>query len=275
MIESPLARTDRRVAVITRAGSELGRRQAVALAARGADIIAIDRYTESDSVAFALSTQEGLDETAKFVRAAGGRVHSVIVDVRELSDIQSAITEGIDVLGDVDVLIANAWIVRLDVPDPVDEQVYVDILDTNLRGTWNTIVATAPSMIRKGDGGSMILISALNDFIGRDERSIAEFAFSASSQGLIGLMRAAAEAYAPHKIRVNCVHTSVSGGPTLMDDDIAAEIGASPNRFATTDSLLSRRVIETADVTRTVMWLTSDEARYTTGLALPINAPQS
>ena len=275
MIDSPLTQTDDRVAVITRAGSELGRRQAVALAALGTDIIAIDRYAESDSVACALSAQEGLDETVELVRAAGGRVHPVVVDVRELSDIQSAINEGVDVLGDVDVLIANAWIVRLDVPDPVDEQVYVDILDTNLRGTWNTIVATAPSMIHKGDGGSMILISALNDFIGRDERSIAEFAFSASSQALIGLMHAAAEAYAPHKIRVNCVHTSVGGGPTLMNDDIAAEIGSSPNRCATTDSLIVRRVVQPADVTGIVMWLISDEARYTTGLAVPINATRS
>ena len=74
------------------------RSHAVALAAAGVDIIAIDRCADIDSIPYPLATQADLEETAALVRAAGGRIETVVADVRDLADLQAGIDRGIDAL---------------------------------------------------------------------------------------------------------------------------------------------------------------------------------
>lgn len=82
-------------------------------------------------------------------------------------------------------------------PDAGVEQLYHDIVDTNLNGVWHTIAATVPSMLRKGSGGSIILVSSMQGLVGRGgDGSAATFAYAASKHGVVGLMRSAANAYA-------------------------------------------------------------------------------
>lgn len=120
---------DNRVAVVTGAARGQGRSHAVALAAEGADIIAIDLCSDIASIPYPLSTKADLDE--------------------------------------VDIVVANAGVVAIGRKDPLDENVYRDIVDTNLNGVWHTITATVPSIIRKGRGGSIILISSAQGLVGR------------------------------------------------------------------------------------------------------------
>jgi NAD(P)-dependent dehydrogenase (short-subunit alcohol dehydrogenase family) len=164
--------TPNHVAVITGAARGQGRSHAVALAATGVDIIAIDRCADIDSIPYPLATPADLEETAALVREAGGRNETVVADVRNLADLQAGIDRGIDAFGDVDIVIANAGVVGMGLTDPADDQVYRDIVDTNLVGVWHTIAATAPSMIRRGTGGSMVLISSMQGLIGRGGRWI-------------------------------------------------------------------------------------------------------
>lgn len=159
---------ERHVAVITGAARGQGRSHAVALAESGADIIAIDRCADIDSIPYPLATKEDLAETARLVAEAGGRIETAVADVRNLSELRSAIDAGIAAFGDVDIVVANAGVVGIGLADPLDETVYSDIVDTNLRGVWNTIAATAPSMIRRGTGGSMILISSMQGLVGAE-----------------------------------------------------------------------------------------------------------
>ncbi|MBB3602661.1 SDR family mycofactocin-dependent oxidoreductase [Mycolicibacterium sp. BK556] len=261
-----------RVAVITGAARGQGRSHAIALAAMGMDIIAIDRCADIDSIPYPLATPDELDETANLIRAAGGRITTVIADVRDLAALQSGIDSGVAEFGDIDVVIANAGVVGMGLTDPLDGAVFDDIVGTNLRGVWHTIAATAPSMIRKG-GGSMVLISSMQGLVGRGgDGSAAIFAYAASKHGVVGLMRSAANAYAQQNIRVNSVHPTGVATPMIFNEHMARVFEADPNASAMSGNLLPVPFVEPVDVTNAVLYLISDSARYVTGVTLPVDA---
>lgn len=261
------------VAVITGAARGQGRSHAVALATEGVDIIAIDRCADIDSIPYPLATKDDLDETVQLVREAGARIHPIVADVRDLSALRAGIDAGIAAFGEVDAVVANAGVVGIGLPDTDDEEVYGDILDTNLRGAWNTLVATTGSIIRRGSGGSIVLTSSMQGLTGRGgDGSAATFAYAGSKHGIVGLMRSAANAYAQHNIRVNSVHPTGVGTPMIFNEHMAAVFAGNPDSSAMTGNLLPVPFVEPADVTNAVVWLLSDKARYVTGVALPVDA---
>ena len=217
----------RGVAVVTGAARGQGRSHAVALAADGADIIAIDRCADIESIPYPLATKADLDETAELVRAACRRIVTVVADVRNLDDLRQGVDSGIAELGDVEVVVANAGVVGMGLTDPDDADIFRDILDTNLLGVWHTIAATAPSMIRRGKGGSIVLISSMQGLVGRGgDGAAATFAYASSKHGVVGLMRSAAHAYARHDIRVNSVHPTGVATPMIFNDHVAGLFAA-------------------------------------------------
>lgn len=262
-----------RVAVITGAARGQGRSHAVALAETGVNIIAVDLCENIDSIPYPLAAKADLDETADLVRAAGADIETVVADVRNLAELRTGIDSGIERLGDVDIVVANAGVVGIGLPDPMDEQVFGDIVDTNLRGVWHTIAATVPSMVRKGTGGSIVLVSSMQGLVGRGgDGSAATFAYAASKHGVVGLMRSAANAYAQHQIRVNSVHPTGVATPMIFNEHMAQVFQANPEGSAMTGNLLPVPFVEPADVTSAVLWLVSDGARYVTGVTLPVDA---
>ena len=264
--------TTTRVAVITGAARGQGRSHAVALAAQGIDIIAIDRCADIPSIPYPLASPEELEETASLVRDAGGRIKTVIADVRDLRAVQAGILSGVSEFGDVDIVVANAGVVGMGLTEPLDGTVFEDIVGTNLRGVWHTIAATAPSMMRKG-GGSMVLISSMQGLVGRGgDGSAATFAYAASKHGVVGLMRSAANAYGAHNIRVNSVHPTGVATPMIFNDHMARVFEADPNGSAMAGNLLPVPFVEPADVTNAVLYLVSDAARYVTGTTLSVDA---
>lgn len=261
------------VAVITGAARGQGRSHAVALAAEGADIIAIDRCADIDSIPYPLATKADLDKTVAAVEAVGRRVVPVVADVRDLAALQRAVQTGIDQLGEIDIVVANAGVVAIGNQDPLDAQVYRDIVETNLNGVWHTIAATVPSMIRKGRGGSIILTSSAQGLVGRGgDGSAAMFAYAAAKHGVVGLMRSAANAYAQYNIRVNSVHPTGVATPMIMNEFTATRIKENPKGSALSANLLPVPFVESADVTNAVVWLASSKARYITGATLPVDA---
>jgi len=150
---------DNMVAVITGAARGQGRSHAVALAEQGADIIAVDICADIDAIPYPLGTKSDLDETARLVEAAGRRAVPVVADVRDLTQLEAGIQAGIDELGEVDIVIANAGVVAIGDTETRSEPVFNSIVDTNLKGVWHTLLATVPSIIRKGRGGSIVMRS--------------------------------------------------------------------------------------------------------------------
>ncbi|MDZ7882633.1 MAG: mycofactocin-coupled SDR family oxidoreductase [Mycobacterium sp.] len=263
----------RRVAVITGAARGQGRSHAVALAAEGIDIIAIDRCADMESIPYPLATEADLGETAAMVRDNGGRIVTAVADVRDLRAMQAAVDHGVSLLGEVSVVIANAGVVGMGLSDPLDQDVYRDIVDTNLLGVWHTIATTAPSMIRGGIGGSMVLISSMQGLVGRGgDGSAATFAYAASKHGVVGLMRSAAYAYGSHNIRVNTVHPTGVATPMIFNEHMAQMFAANPQGTAMAGNLLPVPYVDPQDVTNAVLFLISEGARYMTGSTLPVDA---
>jgi SDR family mycofactocin-dependent oxidoreductase len=264
---------DNTVAVITGAARGQGRSHAVALAERGADIIAVDICADIDGIPYSLGTKSDLDKTVKRVQAAGRRVVPVVADVRDLAQLEAGVQAGIDELGEIDIVIANAGVVAIGDTQTHSEPVFNTIVDTNLKGVWHTLVATVPSIIRKGRGGSVVLVSSSQGLTGRGgDGSAAMFGYAASKHGVLGLMRSAANAYAIHKIRVNSVHPSGVATPMILNDFVVQGMMENPNPAISQTLLPGVPLVESKDVTEAVLWLVSPRARYVTGVAVPVDA---
>jgi SDR family mycofactocin-dependent oxidoreductase len=264
---------DNTVAVITGAARGQGRSHAVALAEQGADIIAVDICADIEAIPYALATESDLDETVRLIRSVGRNVAPVIADVRDLKQLQAGLRAGIDELGDIDIVVANAGVVAIGDTQTHSEPVFNTIVDTNLKGVWHTMLATVGSIIAKGRGGSVVLVSSSQGLTGRGgDGSAAMFAYAASKHGVVGLMRSAANAYAPHKIRVNSVHPSGVATPMILNDFVVNRMLENPNPAVSQTLLPEVALVEAQDVTEAVLWLAGPRARYVTGAALPVDA---
>ncbi len=273
-----MARFDGKVAVITGAARGQGRSHAVRLATEGADVIALDICHDIDTVAYDLATSADLAETARLVTAQGRRVVPAEVDVRDADALSRAISDGAGQLGGLDVVLANAGIGFMDATvDP--RAAFRDQLDVNLVGVWNTVQAAAPLMIEQGRGGAIVLTSSVFGLTGRGgDGSGGGVGYVASKHGVVGLMRTFATWLAPHGIRVNCVNPTGVATRMVLNPAVEALFGGGddpapdPKPVDDVTNLFDVPLGEVQDVTAAVAFLASDEARYITGVALPVDA---
>jgi SDR family mycofactocin-dependent oxidoreductase len=257
-----------KVAFVTGAGRGQGRNHAVRFAEEGADVLALDVCADLKGVPYPLATAEDLEETARLVEAAGGRVVTAAVDVRDADGMGAAVAEGAARLGGLDVVVANAGVCTVQRWDEVDPLVWDTVVGINLTGTWNTCVAAIPHLRERG-GGSMVLISSTAGLKGQPF-----FApYVASKHGMVGIMRVLANELASAKIRVNTVH------PTGVDTPMLAGMGPLTERIAAQPDVgsiflnsLPVEVVAADDVTGAVLYLSSDESRYVTGITLSVDA---
>jgi SDR family mycofactocin-dependent oxidoreductase len=262
-----------KVAYITGAARGQGRSHALRLARDGADIVAVDLAEQIDTIPYPLATKEDLDETARQVNALGRRVIAEKVDVRDAAALRASVEGAVSQFGGIDIVVANAGVVAAGKTSPDDEQLFRDIVEVNLFGVWNTIAATAPPMIERGNGGSIILTSSTQGLTGRGGDGSAAFAgYTSSKHGIVGLMRTFANAYAKHGIRVNTVHPTGVSTPMVMNDFTAEFLTGKPEVAAIAENLLPVPFVEPEDVSSAVAWLAGDEARYVTGITLPVDA---
>jgi NAD(P)-dependent dehydrogenase (short-subunit alcohol dehydrogenase family) len=241
-------------------------------------VIALDICHDIESVAYDLATPADLAETARLVAGQGRRVVTAEVDVRDADALATAVADGVRRLGGLDVVLANAGIGIMR-PDADPRQAFRDQLDVNLVGVWNTVHAAAPPMIENGSGGAIVLTSSAFGLTGRGgDGSGGSDGYVASKHGVVGLMRTFATWLAPHGIRVNCVNPSGVATRMVLNPAVEALFGSgddpAPNPKPTADvaNLFDVALVEVQDVTAAVGFLASDEARYITGVALPVDA---
>jgi SDR family mycofactocin-dependent oxidoreductase len=267
-----MGKFDGKVAFITGAARGQGRSHAVRLAQEGADIIAVDLCAQIDSVPYPMATREDLDRTVEEVEALDRRIVASVADVRNLSALQEAVREGVAQLGRLDIVLANAGIASMGSEDSDPVQAWQDSLDVNLTGVWKTVRAAAPVLVEQGDGGAIVLTSSTAGLKGLAGDSPAGDAYTAAKHGVVGLMRRFANSLAPHRIRVNSVHPTGVNTPMVVNEYTRRWLEEDPGVAGLMTNLLPVQLVEPIDISNAIAWLVSDDARYVTGITLPVDA---
>lgn len=263
---------DGKVAFITGAARGQGRAHAVRLAADGADIIAIDICTDIASMDYPNATPSDLDETVKLVEGAGRRIVARRADVRDADAVEAAVADGLAQFARLDIVIANAGIARLGRSDGIDRQVFRDIIDVNLIGAWNSVRAAIPALIDGGRGGSIVITSSSAGLKGTGTDKAGGLAYTAAKRGLVGMMQVWANDLGKHSIRVNTIHpTGVATGMVLNEamQKLFEEGGASLEQM---QNVLPIPILQPEDIAHAVAFLVSDDAKFITGTAWPLDA---
>ncbi|MBD3924248.1 mycofactocin-coupled SDR family oxidoreductase [Nocardioides cavernae] len=266
-------RLEGKVAFITGAARGQGRSHALRLASEGCDIVALDLAAPLATVPYPMPGTEDLAETATSVQALGRAIIAEQADVRDRSAVERVVAQGLERFGKIDIVIANAGISPEKPEDHDPFATWDDVIDINLKGVWNTAHAALPSMIERGEGGSIVVISSVQGLSGRGGTGTAAGdAYVASKHGVVGLMRTWANWLAPHGIRVNSVQPCGVETPMVVNDALPAFFAKYPASAASLTNLLPVEVVQPEDISSAVAWLVSDEARYVTGITLPVDA---
>jgi SDR family mycofactocin-dependent oxidoreductase len=268
MTDRPL---EGRVAFITGAARGQGRAHAQRLARDGADIIAVDICTDVDTIDYPQSRPEDLATTVGLVEGEGRKIVATQADVRDFDALQAAFAAGYEAFGRVDIVIANAGVIRLgEERDALAE--WRDIIDINLTGVFHTVRAALPSLIEGGRGGSIVLTSSSAGLKGTGTHKAGPQAYTASKRGLVGLMQVLALDLAPHRIRVNTIHPTGVATGMVMNEAMFAMVEAGDPSLSAMQNALPIEVLQPEDIANAVAWLVSDAAHYVTGVALPLDA---
>jgi SDR family mycofactocin-dependent oxidoreductase len=273
---------DGKVAFITGAARGQGRSHAVLLAEEGADIIATDICQDvPEGTIVPLATKADLDETGRLVEATGRKVITGRADVRNFADLENAVAEGISAFGKIDIVCANAGIVYVANTWEIPEEAWDAMIDTNLKGVWNTLRATLPSMLERGGGGSIIITTSNAAHVNMAGTAH----YSAAKAGAAALARVLANelGWLKSDIRVNCVEptsvfTSMVNNEVMFKrfrPDLEQPTVGDVQHLFYGQNLLNIPWVDPIDISRAVLWLASDQSRYVTGISLPVDAGSS
>jgi (+)-trans-carveol dehydrogenase len=263
-----------KVAFVTGAARGQGRSHAIRLAEEGADVIALDLCRPIESVPYPMAEPDDLAETIAAVEKAGRRAVSIQADVRDFEQLRQRLDDAVATLDRLDIVCANAGIVSYGVTEQMSTEVWRDVIDVNLTGAWHTVKAAVPHLLATG-GGSVVLTSSTAAFHGLTALGH----YVSAKHGLIGLMRTLALELGPRGIRVNAVCPGTVRTPMVENDnlyrmrfpsvenpvfeELAASLSPNP---------LGIPYIEPVDISNAMLFLASDEARYVTAVALPVDA---
>jgi SDR family mycofactocin-dependent oxidoreductase len=260
-----------KVALITGAARGQGRAHAVRLAADGANVIAVDLCEQIDSVPYSLATPDDLAATVKLVEDTGARIVAARGDVRDRESLSAALQAGLDEFRRLDIVVANAGIA----PMQSGDDGWRDVIDVNLTGVYNTIKVALPTMVKQGTGGSIVLISSSAGLAGVGSADAGSVGYAAAKHGVVGLMRVYANLLAKQSIRVNSIHPSGVDTPMINNEftrqwlaDLVAQSDSPPDM----GNAMPVDVLHADDIANAVAWLVSDQARYITGVTLPVDA---
>jgi SDR family mycofactocin-dependent oxidoreductase len=265
-----MGKLEGKVAFITGAARGQGRSHAIRLAQEGADIIASDICAQVGTVAYPMATPEDLAETVREVEALDRRIVAQQADVRDPAALKAVFDSGVAQLGPVDIVVANAGIAPMSLHEQFEA--WQDVIDINLTGVFNTVETIIPSMIERGEGGAIVLTSSTAGINGIGGPTRGGLGYTASKHGVVGLMRSYANNLAPHRIRVNSVHPTGVRTPMVVNEVMAEFLAQDPSLGQAMANALPVDMVEPVDISNAIVWLVSDDARYVTGVTLPVDA---
>ena len=241
-----------RVALITGAGSGIGRATAQIFAREGARLVIADLVEASGA------------ETLKILKDAGAAAVFMRADVAKAADAEALVAKTVETYGRLDCAFNNAGIEgALGVTHKCTEENWARVIAINLTGVWLCMKAEITQMLKQGGGGSIVNTSSDAGLLGVKGMP----AYVASKHGVAGLTKAAAIEYGRQGIRVN----AVCPGPirTPMMCRLLLDRPDVEESFVRAEPL--KRMGEPGEIGEAVAWLCSDRASYVTGLPLPVD----
>jgi NAD(P)-dependent dehydrogenase (short-subunit alcohol dehydrogenase family) len=240
-----------KVALVTGAGSGIGRASAQKFAELGAKVIVADIVAE------------GGNETVRLIREAGGEATFIKTDVSQAKEVEALVSGTVETYGRLDCAHNNAGIEGSQAPIADSSEADFDrVISINLKGVWLCMKYEVMQMLKQGGGGAIVNTSSVAGLVG--------FAgitpYTASKHGVAGLTKAVALEYATAGIRVNAVCPGVIDTPMIerfaSDLQVRAQLLAQEpvNRLGTPQ-----------EVANAVAWLCSDEASFMTGVPMPVD----
>ncbi|HVH19835.1 MAG TPA: glucose 1-dehydrogenase [Myxococcota bacterium] len=246
MQSSRAGRLAGRTALITGAGSGIGRESALLFAAEGAAVLVADRDSKAGQA------------TAEAIGATGGRAHFAQADVSRSADVERAVAEAERVFGGLHVLFNNAGIFPAQDGSPVDtpESVWDEVMTVNLKSVFLGCKYGIPALLRAG-GGSIVNTASFVALMGA---ATSQIAYTASKGGVLAMTREIAVEYARRGIRANALCPGPVDTPLLAQ--LLAEPAARARRLV---HVPMGRLAQAREVAQAALFLASDESAYVNG----------
>jgi SDR family mycofactocin-dependent oxidoreductase len=263
-----------KVVLVTGAARGMGRNHALGFAREGASVVVNDVARKMQFIPFTTGSEEQLQKTIDEIKAFGVDALAARADVSNSSEVKSMVDLAIAHFGRIDILVNNAGTITISSVVEMSEDEWDKVVDVNLKGTFLCCKYVAPHMIRQ-KYGRIINIASTEGLAGTPYISH----YVASKHGVVGLTKSLAQELGKYWITVNAIcpgdvgtdlfFESAKGMPGFVDEI---------SRFQGAYSVFpghaeyEKPLLELSDITNAVLWLASDEARYVTGTAIPIDS---
>ncbi len=244
-----------KVAIVTGAGSGIGRACAVALGAQGAAVVVNDL------------SAEGLSETVAAVEAAGGSALAQTGDVRRSEAVDGLVAEAASTFGGLDVMVANAAVSTYAALEEMSDDEIDIVLATNMRGVLLCARAAITGLRARG-GGSMVLVASVQAYVTLPGC----VPYAVAKAGVVAAARALAPEVGRYRIRVNAVAPGTIDTP-MLQRDLSGMNRDEADRFLVRVAGANAlgRIGEPREIADVVVFLASDASSYVTGTTIVVD----
>lgn len=250
-----------RTALVTGAGSGIGRASAQRFAAEGSNVVVADIDEDAGR------------ETVELIEDAGGDATFVEVDVSDYDSVEQMVDATVDTYGSLDFAHNNAGIsIGFDRVTDVEEEQWDRLQDINLKGVWNCLKAELPVMEEEDNTSAIVNTASEAGFVGMPGLA----SYTAGKHGVVGLTKSVALEYATQGVRVNAIapgHTNTNIRSNVDDEN------NDPTGFEFDPSSIMNvpmdRIAKPEEMAGAVAFLCSSDASYITGHTLPVDGGQA